>query len=334
MENKSPLVSVVLPVYNSEKELSAALSELDRQSYQARELIIVDDGSTDGTMHRAKELSSGRSDVRVLTTEHRGPAHARNVGAEQARGAIVFFAESDCVYDPSYLEKSVSSLLSDSTAGAVCLTGAPLVTRPTMATRCIEIENKVQHRQLSEGKASPFYAWVYRRDVFDALGGFDDKLFQAEDKDLFSRLKKAGYKVAWVPGINWRHMRDQTTAELARKWFSRGKTRVLYALKQRRTYEMLKTLGPLWLIVVGSLLLLWSPLVGGGLILLVLLAFLVQSLRVTAYAWPEIDRKRDFIGYPAFLIARNLSMALGYSVALVTILSRRLRGKSTAWDHL
>jgi glycosyltransferase involved in cell wall biosynthesis len=332
--NDTPKVSIVLPLYNSASEVATVLAELDRQSYHDREIILVDDGSTDGTLKTATELSTGRHDVTVVETNHGGASHARNVGVEKARGQIVFFAESDCVYDEAYLQKAVESLDSEPAAGAVCLTGAPLITRSTLATECIDIENKVQHRLLDQGKIKPFYAWVYRRDVLLKLGGFDEKLFQGEDKDLFGRLKRAHYTVAWVPGVNWRHRRDQTTPQLARKWFTRGRTRVLYSIKHRRILDILKTLAPFWVTVFGVVLLIRSPLLGALVLLFVALLFVANTLRVMRIAWPVVERKRNFLGYPVFVMTRSFSMAMGYSIALVAILVRKIQGREIAWNNI
>ena len=329
-----PNVSIVLPVYNSSRELAAALSELDAQSYHDREIILVDDGSTDDTANVAATLSAGRDDIVLTRTDHRGASHARNAGVEKARGQIIFFAESDCVYDPSYLQKAVDALGSQPKAGAVCLTGAPLITRSTLATQCIDVENKVQHSLLDQGKIKPFYAWVYRRDVLVALGGFDERLFQGEDKDLFRRLERAHYEVAWVPGVNWRHRRDQTTFQLARKWFTRGRTRILYSIKQRRAFDIIKTMAPFWTIVLGLILLVRLPLYGALLLLLVGLLFVAQTVRIMRVSWPFVQRKRVYLGYPIFVMTRNLSMAMGYSVAIVTIIARKIQGREIAWNNV
>jgi glycosyltransferase involved in cell wall biosynthesis len=324
----------VLPLYNSSKGLASAFSELDRQSYIDREIVLVDDGSTDGTWDAASALASGRSDVRLVRTVHGGPAHARNEGLAVSHGEIVFFSESDCVYDPAYLQRAVDALDSNPSASAVCLTGAPLLTRSTLATRCIDIENKVQHRLLEKGKIVPFYAWVFRRSVLLGLGGFDDRLFQGEDRDLFLRLKDANHAVAWVSGVNWRHIRDQTLSQMATKWFSRGRTRVLYLVKHRRARDTLKALLPFWATVLGVLLLVWTPLVGAAILLLVAALFAGRTLQVMRVAWPVVQSKRSFLGYPLFILVRNFSTGLGYSIALVTILKRRIQGKSTAWENL
>lgn len=327
-------VSIVLPLYNSERELPEALAELDKQSYRDREIVIVDDGSSDGTWDLANNLSAGRSDVVLVRTEHRGASHARNSGVERSNGSVIFFAESDCVYDDTYVQKAVEALNTNPNAGAVCLTGAPLITRSTLATRSIDIENKMQHALLNQGKIQPFYAWVYRKDAFDKVGGFDERLFQGEDKDLFSRLKKANYGVAWVPGINWRHKRDQTTLELASKWFKRGRTRVLFSIKHRHVFEILKTLVPFWALVLGFVLTFRYPLPGLLIVLLVALGFIVQSLRVTRISWGSVQQKSSFLEYPIFVVTRNFSMALGYTVALAAIAARKVEGRPVAWDNI
>jgi glycosyltransferase involved in cell wall biosynthesis len=333
-EIQQPKVSIVLPLYNSAGELPLMLSELDKQTYQNRELIVVDDGSSDETWEIASRLSSGRSYVAAIRTKHLGASHARNAGASRAGGEIVFFAESDCVYDEHFVQKAVDCLGSQPGAGAVCLTGAPLITRATLATRCIDVENKVQHKLLSEGKIEPFYAWVYRKKVFSSLGGFDERLFQGEDKDLFSRLKGAGYSVAWVPGVNWRHRRDQTTFQMAQKWITRGRSRILYAFKHRQASDIAKALLPFWVTVVGLLALIWFPLLGAVLLLAVAVAFAVQSARIAAISWSEVDKKSVFLGYPAFVVARNFSMAIGYSVALVKVAERKIQKRETNWSNV
>jgi glycosyltransferase involved in cell wall biosynthesis len=333
-EEAAPRVSIVLPIYNSAKEVPAILTELSRQSFADREIILVDDGSTDETWSSAKALSTGQTNVFFLRTDHRGPAHARNVGLQHSRGEIIFFSETDCVYDPEYLQKAVYALDSHADASAVCLTGAPLVTRRTLATLCIEIENKVQHRLLSQGRIEPFYAWVYRRKVLLDLGGFDDRLFQGEDRDLFRRLKNARYGVALVPGVNWQHVRDQTMAELAGKWFGRGRTRLLYLIKHRRILDIIKSLAPFWATFLGLALLVLSPLLGGLILLVVVAAFLARTVRVMTVSWPLVQRKRTFFGYPLFIAVRNFTTAMGYSLALVTISARRLQGKELTWESL
>ena len=330
----APKVSVVLPLYNSEGDVDSAMEEVEKQAFGDFELIVVDDGSTDGTFSAAERRAQGRDGVRVIRTEHLGPSHARNAGLAAARGEIVIFVESDCVYDPMFISKAVARFALEPGASAVCLTGAPLITRQTLATRCIDIENKVQHKLLQEGKIKPFYSWVFRKADLTKLGGFDERLFQAEDRDLFRRMEQANYRVAVVPGGNWRHRRDQTTFELARKWFWRGRTKILYTIKHGLTYEALRTMLPLWATIAGLVLVVFAPLVGGAILLAVAAVFAAYSLRVVSISWDLVDEKRAFLGYPLFAVVRNFSTALGYTTALPVIVSRKVRGKEVSWNSL
>jgi glycosyltransferase involved in cell wall biosynthesis len=328
-------VSIVLPAFNSADELVETLGELETQSYGNKEIIIVDDGSTDKTAEIATAFAANKAGVSVIRTPHSGASHARNSGFRAAQGDIVFFSETDCVYDPTYVEKAVAALDSQPGAGAVCLTGAPLITRSTLATQSIDIENKVQHALLAQGKIKPFYAWVYRREVLEKLGGFDERLFQGEDRDLFRRLQDAGYEVAWVPGINWRHKRDQTLSYLAKRWFTRGRTRLLYTLKHRLWSDILKTMGPFWLFV-GGILAAFAGQVAYGLsiALLVPAMIAVYSLRNVKISWASVPNKRVYLGYPLFVIVRNFSMALGYSYGFAAILVRKVQGRQISWQNV
>jgi len=330
----TPKMSVILPIYNSEPDVLASIGEIEKQTFDDYELIVVDDGSTDQTYSLAERHALGNSRIKVIRTEHLGPSHARNAGLAAARGQIVVFVESDCVYGDSYLSKAAAQFERDPGASAVCLTGAPLITRSTLATKCIDIENKIQHKLLNEGKIKPFYAWVFRKTDLEKLGGFDERLFQAEDRDLFRRMEKADYRISLVPGVNWQHRRDQTTPQLAKKWFFRGRTRILYNMKHRLTLETLRTMLPLWATVAGLILLAFFPIVGVGILLTVAAAFVAYSVRVAAISWALINDKKAFLGYPFFALVRNFSTALGYTIALPAVISGKVRGKELTWKSL
>lgn len=328
------LVSVIVPLYNAENDVPSVLEEIRKQTYQNVEVMIVDDGSTDSTLSIAVKECGQMPNARAVETNHGGASHARNVGLQASRGGTVFFMEADCTYSEDYIQKAVELLDSQPETSAVCLTGAPLKLRHTLAVECIDVENKVQHRLLSEGKIRPFYAWVYRRQAIMSVGGFDEKLFQGEDKDLFRRFEAAGYVVGWIPGVHWWHKRDQTLRELAGKWFSRGRMRLLYSLKHRLYGEMTRTIAPLWLTIAGILVAILAPLLGLGIIVVVLAAVLFYSLRNVNISWPLVARKRVYIGYPLFVLVRNFATALGYSWALVAIPVRRLEGNEVNWSNV
>ena len=317
-------VSVILPCFNEAGYIGSALDNIERQSYLDREVIVVYDGSTDGTQHREQESieRNAYGDARVVRVKHGGLTYARNVGIREAKGEVIFFAECDCTYDPAYVERALLSLRQHPEASAVCLTGAPEKVRSTVATECILLENRVQHKLLGEGKLKPFYAWVFKKDSLTKLGGFDERLFQGEDKDMFRRFVQGGNVVSWVPGVHWWHRRDQSLVDVCKKSVVRGQSRVLYLAKHHLAAEATKAIAPLWVLVAGLIAIPFEAFVGEGLILLVILLFAVRSLQFALVAWDVAPRRRWLLTYPLFLAVRNLSTAVGYSIGIARLAFR------------
>ena len=102
-----PLVSVIVPVYNAQKTVPAALDSLLKQTQTAFEIICVDDGSTDKTPAVLAEYAQKDKRIRVITQSHQGAGAARNKGLSKARGTYVFFMDADDVVVPSFLDQVV-----------------------------------------------------------------------------------------------------------------------------------------------------------------------------------------------------------------------------------
>ena len=91
----SPLVSIIVPVYNVEKYLSDCLDSLVNQTYQNTEIVCIDDGSTDSSPDILKSYKDRYRQIKVITTGNRGQAAARNLGLEKASGDFIMFVDSD-----------------------------------------------------------------------------------------------------------------------------------------------------------------------------------------------------------------------------------------------
>lgn len=323
---------MILPVYNEEERVFSAIKEIEKQNYQNKELLIVDDGSTDNTVNIASEAIKQFPDAHVVRSKHGGPSHARNVGIKESTGDVLFFGECDCLYDSEYVEKAINALRTNHSSGAVCLTGAPFILKHTLGTACLDVENKVQHRLLKEGALKPFYAWVYTKDALEKIGGFDENLFQAEDKDLFQRVVEGGYQVSLVAGINWWHKRDETIRQLATEWFRRGRTRILYIAKHGQKTELGKSLAPLYLCVGGLCLTFFSFYLGLTAVVLSISIPAIYSLRAVSLSWPLVSSKSVYLWYPLFALIRNFALAMGYSYGGLRMLLRKLQGKPISWQ--
>ena len=108
-ESAAPAVSVIVPVYNIETHLKACLNAVLAQTFTDFELILIDDGSTDGSARICDETAASDARVRVIRQPNSGVSRARNAGLDAAKGAYIAFVDSDDIIVPTYLEKLVSA---------------------------------------------------------------------------------------------------------------------------------------------------------------------------------------------------------------------------------
>ena len=109
--NMREVISVIIPAYNSESTLESCVASVLDQTYRETEIVIVDDGSVDGTLKMGNRLSSIYNNVRVESIKHAGPSAARNAGLRLARGRYIAFVDSDDRIHPEYLATLHSLML-------------------------------------------------------------------------------------------------------------------------------------------------------------------------------------------------------------------------------
>ena len=123
MNNEAPLVSVIIPVYNVRAYLPQCLDSVINQSYRNLEILIIDDGSTDGSGRICDQYARKDERIRVFHTENHGLASARNLGLDQMRGDFISFLDSDDWMELHTIENMLSTMLqtgSDIVIGLSC----------------------------------------------------------------------------------------------------------------------------------------------------------------------------------------------------------------------
>jgi glycosyltransferase involved in cell wall biosynthesis len=186
-----PLVSVVIPVFNGERFLREAVQSVLDQKYSPVEIIVVDDGSTDGTATVARSLET----VRYLYQTNQGPAAARNRGIEQAKGSLIAFADADDLWPSGKLELQLPYLISDPEIDIVLgriqqVLLSETVDGPTQATEFGETGFSV-----NLGSA------VIRKSVFERVGLFDETMRYSEDVDWFMRARESGAAIVTIDAV-------------------------------------------------------------------------------------------------------------------------------------
>lgn len=188
----TPLVSVVIPVFNGERFLCEAVQSVLDQGYSPFEIIIVDDGSTDGT---ATVAQSFPETVRYLHQTNRGPAAARNRGIEQAHGDLIAFADADDLWPRAKLDLQLPYLTKDQSLEIV-------MGRIQQVLLSETANGQTRAEEFGEATFSVNLGCaVIRKSVFDRIGLFDETMRYSEDVDWFMRAREAGAAIMTIDAV-------------------------------------------------------------------------------------------------------------------------------------
>jgi GT2 family glycosyltransferase len=205
------LITVVIPCWNGRRWLPGVIDSLRTQTLLATQILVVDNGSTDGSV---AYLRAEHPDLEVLELPHNtGFAFAVNRGIEAARGELVALINTDVMLSPDWLERMAGSLRSDP-----CVASAACKMRQFGSERLIYDAGDILRRDGACEQRGRFGldagqydepgeifgacagAALYRRDVVRAVGGFDERFFAyLEDVDLALRLRLAGWRCRYEP---------------------------------------------------------------------------------------------------------------------------------------
>jgi GT2 family glycosyltransferase len=230
-------VSVVICAYDAERTLEECLESLRRLRYPDYEVIVVDDGSTDGTRAIAERFP----EFKLVSWENRGLSAARNEGVRLASGEIVAYTDSDCAVDPDWLTHLVARLESGDWAGV----GGPnlpppeddwipeVVARsPGGPTHVLVTDDEAEH--------VPGCNMAFWRDRLIEVGLFDEVYRAAgDDVDICWRLQDAGHRIGFAPAALVWHRRRATVGAYLKQQRGYGHAEALLYFKHRHRFNRL-----------------------------------------------------------------------------------------------
>jgi glycosyltransferase involved in cell wall biosynthesis len=184
-----PQISVVMPVYNALPFLNWSISSILGQTFSDFEFVILDDASTDGSSELLRDWS--RRDARIQlyeSDEQLGLARSSNAVVAKARAPIIARMDADDIAHPDRLKRQLAILTNEPevvVVGTLCngIDAAGNVVRPRDRWRLLRPSNLIPF---------PHGSAMFRREVFDQVGGYDDLMDTAEDQDLFRKMAKRG----------------------------------------------------------------------------------------------------------------------------------------------
>ena len=267
-EHFAMFVSVVIPTYNRLPILEKCLRALEDQhpdpALDGFEVVLVDDGSTDGTVAWIQQRAEHFPHVRLIQQEHGGPAEGRNRGVHHARGDVIVFIDSDLVVTESFLACHAKALLRSwqQRGDRLCFTYGAVV-------NTANFEQPSQERHKLRDLSWAYFATgnvAIDREVLEASGLFDTgfRLYGWEDLELGERLRRMGVGLVRCPeavGYHWHPaLRLEQIPDLVRVERERAKMGLVFYRKHptRRVRYIIQFT---WLHV-----LLWELLTPGGLV--------------------------------------------------------------------
>ena len=239
-------VSVVIPTYNRREQVARAIDSVLAQTVPVEEIIVVDDGSRDGTGEAIR--SRYGSLVRLFVQENGGAATARNRALCEAKGGWIAFLDSDDVWLPAKIERQLLALSSLGDGFGVCFTDNAFGNNPAMNRTIFEevgFKSSTPFGALDDPAAcilaerEPFFtsSLLVRRSLIQEVGGFDKALVPREDSDLFFRLSfRTGFCFVAEPLVCVDRDPSRSVGLVE-----------LYATRDNRKYDMLARLNTKWL---------------------------------------------------------------------------------------
>ncbi len=209
-----PLISCIMPTKNRRRFVAQSLRYFAEQDYPNKEIIIINDGSSDKTPQIVQKYP-----VRLINTEEKGISHARNLGYLQAKGEYVAYTDADCTVVPKWL----SVMISHFQDSAVALVGGITIfqTDGSLSSLYRQIEFEKRNQNVSQGEVN----WaggpgcVFRKKVLEEIGGFNPKWEHGEDAEISFMIAEKGYKIIKEPRAISHHVPEKGFKKLIKKGY-------------------------------------------------------------------------------------------------------------------
>lgn len=226
-----PLISIIIPNYNGEKTLELCLSAATSINDEAFEIIVVDDGSDD----RSRDIIRQYPCTLVESSQHAGASHARNLGALQARGDILFFTDADCLIQKntlSQLRRVLTTADADTIIGG---TYTPQPYDPAFFSRFQSVFiNYTETKRRVGADYIASHAMAMKTELFRRTGGFaEDGLPILEDVEFSHRCRRAGVTLMMQPLIQVQHIFNFSLPDSFKNATRKTRYWIQYSLKNK-----------------------------------------------------------------------------------------------------
>lgn len=200
-------VSVIIPAYNAKEYITETLYSVLNQTYQNFEVLVINDGSTDGTENIINEYATRDTRLRVINKANSGVSDTRNRGIQEAKGDVLFFLDADDIWNKNNIEEKLNYLQlkkSEAVFSACEMIDEKSISFSTYLggseDLCLDdmLQSKGNYTTAPSGIA-------ITKTVVNTIGCFDVNLSNNADQDFFIRILAAGFKIGYISDALWKY---------------------------------------------------------------------------------------------------------------------------------
>lgn len=308
-------ISVIVPAHNAEKTIANCVRALKEQTIpdSLYEIIVVDDGSSDGTARIAE--AEGAT---VIRRERGWPSAARNTGISCAHGELICFTDADCVPASDWLHEISRPFMDREIAGCK---GTYRSNQSELVARFVQLEYEDKYDLLAKQEYIDFidtYSAAYKREILLANDGFDERFPYLEDQELSFRLAARGYRMVFQPQATVYHLHSSTVADYFQKKYRIGfwKAQVVRRFPERgfkdsHTPQVMKVqmalMASIYLALASALVSRWAL----PIMLILFVFFVATTLPFLRKFW--IRDRAVALAAPVMMAIRATALGIGYA---------------------
>lgn len=325
-ENKLPFVSALLVTRNEKDYIRISLLSLIEQTYpkDKYEIIVIDGGSTDGTLDVIKKLqdtyNSDSFSIRVVPNPKKILATGWNIGIQSAKGEYVVRIDAHSTAEKDFIEKSVDTMMR---VDAVCV-GGKLTSKSLngddnvisyVLSSPFGVGNSSFRVSEDEGYADTAVYGLYKKDIFEKAGYFDEKMVRNQDIEMHSRIKKVGGKFYFNPKIKSTYYTRNTVKKMLKQAYGNGQWNMVL-LKRGSGALSIRHLVPFAFVlsIVGAIALGFIHPIFWILGAAVILLHLILGVY---FATKKTNKINQILVMPFLFISLHIAYGLGYVAGMV-----------------
>ncbi len=302
--------SIIIPAHNEETDLPDCLDSCLKQSFKDYEVIVVNDGSKDGTQKIVENRQKKHETLKLVNFKQgHSAAFARTQGVKKAKGEVLVFVDADQIAPKNCLKKIDQNLKK---YGADAVTWNVYGYKPkTIIAKALDLRNRVYSKKYEKTvvNETPAFIFCIKKEVFKKLGGYPKNIFYFEDGLLTQNFLNKGYKLVHDPSIVLYH-KDPDTLQLYLKqanWFGKGIKTLLKTGRKKMAAKLLLING-----LRGGLLLA-TPLIILPVFRLPLLLALTAYFSYSTYKfYLDFKHIKETLSYTCIVFLRSLLSIISF----------------------